>query len=841
MGAGRWSCEAKRHQAKGDEEAEEAAVRKFRKEHHYASVTEIAEFRAAQRAKAGQRSVPYFDITISAVKSVSVLHASLRIDAMLARAAGDAGYADALDRRADQIEQALLLAAHDAVRWVERHATYTRTGYHSATTGEYRDGDGLAAALFLHDLSRDGDPQLHVHAAIWNRVQRADGADDKWRTLHGRALHQQRLGLAPVPDRFVEARLRQLGYFMMPRRDGNGCEVAGVSQQVMDQFSSRGVAVTGELARLAAEWERVHGKPPSKRVLWQLHQQAGQNTRRSKSEARRTVNGQVHDHELTDEERLGEWEQQTTVAEMQALSEVHVEAERVARQRARERGTAAPELAPRTSESVRLPPVPWRVLSEEDKRRAARVAVAEAQRHHATWSMAQLRFEVHRALGAQVSEADVTEVADLAVSGRAGTGVVQVGAAPDITDVSSLGVRASDGGSVYRPPLEERWCTIGHLDLEAHIVAQARQRVPQLVSEAQAREAVARTDLTAEQQEAVVRLLTTGTMTVPLNAAAGSGKSHTMAVFSELWTRFTGARVIGLTTSTNAAEVLASEGLAESYNIAEFLGKVEGSDELRHPVRVNPDDVLVLDEATQASTADVGLVQQAARHAGARMHPVGETEQLGAVEAGGIFSLLAEEIDGARLEEIRRFRHRWQAEASQRLRKGEIEAIAAYNHRGRVRGADRETVFDQAAKAWLADHLRGRDALLLAGSSEEAADLSRRVQSQLAQRGRIGPGVLDLSDGNLAGLGDLIRARHNDQINAGGRPLRNRDRLLVVSVSDDGAYSDDSDRSVRCFRSGWVGGRVAADAGCPGPRFSPPSGSGRSVPRAGGAGLMRRA
>ena len=55
------------------------------------------------------------------------------------------------------------------------------------------------------------------------------------------------------------------------------------------------------------------------------------------------------------------------------------------------------------------------------------------------------------------------------------------------------------------------------------------------------------------------------------------------------------------------------------------------------------------------------------------------------------------------------------------------------------------------------------------------------------------------------------------------------------------AYSDDSDRSVRCFRSGWVGGRVAADAGCLGPRFSPPFGSGRSVPRAGGPGLKRRA
>ena len=380
----------------------------------------------------------------------------------------------------------------------------------------------------------------------------------------------------------------------------------------------------------------------------------------------------------------------------------------------------------------------------------------------------------------------MTEIAGLALSGRAGTGVVQVGAAPDITDVSSLGVRGSDGVSVYRPPGEERWCTVDHLDLEAHIVAQARQQVRQLVSEEQARRAVARTDLTPEQADAVVTMLTSRTMTVPFNAAAGSGKSHVMGVFAELWTRFTGARVIGLTTSTNAAEVLAHEGLAESYNIAEFLGKVEGSDELRYPVQVNPDDVLVLDEATQASTVDVGLVQQAARHAGARLHPVGDTEQLGAVEAGGIFSLLAEEIPGAQLEEIRRFRQPWQAEASQRLRKGEIAAIAAYDRRGRTRGADHETVFDQAAKAWLADYLRGRDALLLAGSSEEAADLSRRVQSQLAQLGRVGPGVLDLSDGNLAGLGDLIRARHNDDINAGGRPLRNRDRLLVMSVSQDG-------------------------------------------------------
>ena len=42
---------------------------------------------------------------------------------------------------------------------------------------------------------------------------------------------------------------------------------------------------------------------------------------------------------------------------------------------------------------------------------------------------------------------------------------------------------------------------------------------------------------------------------------------------------------------------------------------------------------------------------------------------------------------------------------------------------------------DRAASMWLADHLRGKNVLLLAGSNSEAADLSRRVQAKLIQLG----------------------------------------------------------------------------------------------------------
>ena len=167
--------------------------------------------------------------------------------------------------------------------------------------------------------------------------------------------------------------------------------------------------------------------------------------------------------------------------------------------------------------------------------------------------------------------------------------------------------------------------------------------------------------------------------------------------------------MIGLTTSTNAARVLESEGLAESYNIAEFLGKTEGSDELRRPVPVGASDVLVIDEATQASTADLAMLLEAARQAGARVVLVGDTQQLGSPEAGGMFRLLAKEVPAAELTEVRRFARQWEAAASVRLRAGDSGAIAVYDRHGRIRGADAETARERAASAWLADHLRGKD------------------------------------------------------------------------------------------------------------------------------------
>ena len=65
----------RRRQSKATKEREAAAVAAYRAAHPYASAVELAEVCTTERGK-DPHQVPYFDLTVSAVKSVSVLHAN---------------------------------------------------------------------------------------------------------------------------------------------------------------------------------------------------------------------------------------------------------------------------------------------------------------------------------------------------------------------------------------------------------------------------------------------------------------------------------------------------------------------------------------------------------------------------------------------------------------------------------------------------------------------------------------------------------------------------------------------------------------------------------------------
>lgn len=91
-------------------------------------------------------------------------------------------------------------AAHDsavlaALSFLEDHAAFSRTG----RGGLFQvDTDGFVAAAFTHHTSRAGDPQIHSHVLIANKVRCADG---RWRSLDGREIFafQKAAGMLYTP------------------------------------------------------------------------------------------------------------------------------------------------------------------------------------------------------------------------------------------------------------------------------------------------------------------------------------------------------------------------------------------------------------------------------------------------------------------------------------------------------------------------------------------------------------------------------------------------------------------------------------------------------------------
>jgi AAA domain len=240
--------------------------------------------------------------------------------------------------------------------------------------------------------------------------------------------------------------------------------------------------------------------------------------------------------------------------------------------------------------------------------------------------------------------------------------------------------------------------------------------------------------------------------------------------------------VIGLTTSTNAAHVLAAEGLTGSHSLADFLGRIEGSDRTRGHLLVTAGDLLVIDEASMASTADLAAVEDIATRWGAKILLTGDTEQLSAPEAGGAMRLLAGEHGYYQLHAVQRFDQEWERAASLRLRAGDASVLAEYDQRGRILEGTREQMTDAAYRRWLADHLTGKVSLLLVTTNDQATELARRARDELAALSLVATeNLIELADGNMAGAGDLIVARQNIRIEAGepGRTLANRDVLRI--------------------------------------------------------------
>jgi len=285
--------------------------------------------------------------------------------------------------------------------------------------------------------------------------------------------------------------------------------------------------------------------------------------------------------------------------------------------------------------------------------------------------------------------------------------------------------------------------------------------------------------------------------------------------------------VIGLAPSAAAAEVLGVELGIDTENTAKWLTEhrripdlVAHRDRLAtqledhpHPVsaharklrdqlrvaeqmveerRLRPGQLVIVDEASLAGTFALDELVTAAKNAGAKVLLVGDWAQLSAVEAGGAFSLLvADRGDVApELSDVRRFASQWEKTASVELRLGRESAIDAYVDHGRVAGGARAEMLDQLYAAWKADMDAGRTSLMIASDSATVAELNRRARADRVAGGVVTGEGLEVSGGQVAGVGDEVVTRANNRLlTTGRRWVKNGDRFVVTATNPDGSMA----------------------------------------------------
>jgi hypothetical protein len=189
----------------------------------------------AQAQADKSRSVPFFDATFSVSKLITLLHASARAMKLAAEKSGNTAEAAQAQALEDTVWAAITAGAQAALAHLQRHAGYTRTG---AGGVRREDAHGWVVASWRQHTSRRGDPQLHIHNTILTKARTE--RDGGMRTPDGRMLYQERAAAAGIATLVTENQLtRDLGVAWVPRADGHGREIKGVSQALTDEFSSR--------------------------------------------------------------------------------------------------------------------------------------------------------------------------------------------------------------------------------------------------------------------------------------------------------------------------------------------------------------------------------------------------------------------------------------------------------------------------------------------------------------------------------------------------------------------------------------------------------------------------
>jgi conjugative relaxase-like TrwC/TraI family protein len=684
-----------------------------------------------------------FDLTFSPVKSVSTL------------------WAVAPPEVAAQIELAHHDAVTDALAFIEKHALYSREGTNGVRQVDVR---GLVAAAFTHRDSRAGDPDLHTHVAVANKVATLSG---KWLAIDGRILYKAKVTASETYNTALEKHLRtRLGLTFAPRAGTEPGkrpirEVVGVDPALNQRWSTRRAAIQARRGELAATFQGDHGRPPSVVEAIQLAQQATLETRDVKHEPRTLT------------EQRAAWREQ---AEDVLGGPVGVAAMVTT---ALSAGRSASATAAVDAAWVR--DTAHRVRDEIAARRS-------------TWQVWHVRGEAHRQVrAANLPAAQVEQVVDLVTDQTLALASVRLTPMGDgIEEPAEL--RRQDGSSVYEIAGSAVYTSEDILAAEQRLVHTAglgdgHRASGDAVALALLEQAANGVSLNPGQTALVTGMATSGNRLQLAIAPAGTGKTTAMRALTAVWVE-DGGTVLGLAPSAAAAAVLREQTGATTDTLAKLTWSLAHDDLPDWARAIDARTLVVIDEAGMADTLSLDTAVQFVTARGGQVRLIGDTQQLAAIGAGGVLRDIAATHGALHLDELMRFTDPVEGTASLALRDGGTEALGFYLDHHRVHVGDLATITQDVFTAWANDRQQGLDAMMLAPTRDLVSQLNLQAQSHRLAGRNPGSGA-PLADGNTALVGDTIVTRANDRRLRLGMTdwVKNGDRWTVHNVHHDGSLT----------------------------------------------------
>lgn len=701
----------------------------------------IAQITHKEEARGPQTAVSGFDLTFSVPKSVSVLW----------------GLADA------DLQTQLVQAHHDAVAEVlgffEREIAVTRAGA-NARNGAVAQHEvaGVAATAYDHWDSRCGDPQLHTHVVVSNKVRTV--YDGKWRSLDSIPIHRSVVAISEHYNAVLADILTTRLGVSWDRRDrgadrNTALEITGVGEELIAEFSNRSRVVDIETDRLIEQYTATYGRRPSPKTIIELRATATIATRPEK---------ELHSlAELTDG-----WRDRAQRLVGGDSS-----------------GWAHSMLAHTSNPALRAEDVPLDVVTEVGRQVVAVVGEKRSTwRHWNLWAEASRQTMEWRFATPRDREAIVATVV------AAATGA-SIRLTPPELAISPEAFRWSDGSNRFRPRQSVVFSSADLLAAEDRLLVRANTLTAPTVDLLEVGDASTGISdgrhLSEGQAKALAQIATSRRQVDLLVGPAGAGKTTAMQALRTAWTATHGAgSVVGLAPSAAAAQVLAGDLGIACDNTAKWLHEHD-----QGRAQFQPGQLVIIDEATLAGTHTLDRITGLAADARAKVLLVGDSAQLQSVAAGGAFSMLAESRDDTpELTEILRFEHDWEADATAALRVGDTDAIGTYLHHGRVQSGSTDEMTDAAYDAWRTDIRSGLASVLVTEATATVTRLNQRARAERILAGETEAGwEVELADGNHASAGDVIITRRNQRHlrSLRGGWVRNGDRWRITDVLPDGA------------------------------------------------------